>query len=56
MVCKVYRDSLSAWQGLCEIGGLELDGRDEDLTLQLKKQINPSAPDLNTALASTPID
>ena len=52
----IYRDSLGAWQGLSEIGGLELDGRDKDLATQLKSQINPNAPDLETALASTPID
>lgn len=52
----IYRDSLSAWRGLSEIGGLELDDRDEDLATQLKKKIDPNAPDLDTALECAPMD
>ena len=52
----VYRDGLSAWQGLSEIGGLELDGRDEDLATQLKDQIDRNAPNLEAALATTSTD
>ena len=52
----VYRDSLSAWQGLRDAGGLELDGRDEDLATQLKNQIDPDASNLECALATTSTD
>ncbi len=52
----VYRDSLSAWQGLCEVGGLELDGRDEDLTIQLKNQIDPDSSNLEDVLETTSTD
>ena len=43
----VYRDSLSAWRGLSEVGGLELDGCDEDLTAPLPafgSVISPACP------------
>ena len=56
MAHPIYRDALSAWRGLIQIGGLELDGRDEDLGGQLKELIDPRAPDLDTALADGPID
>ena len=49
----VYRDSLGAWQGLSEAGGLELDGRDEDLGMQLKNQLDLDAESLEAALAAT---
>ena len=52
----VYRDSLSAWQGLRDVGGLELDGRDEDLATQLKNQIDPDASNLEDALATACTD
>ena len=52
----VHRDSLSAWQGLSEIGGLEPDGRDEDLATQLKDQIDPDASNLDDALKSANTD
>ena len=52
----VYRDSLSAWQGLRDAGSLELDGRDEDLATQLKNQIDPDALNLECALATTSTD
>ncbi len=52
----VHQDSLSAWQGLSKIGGLELDDRDEDLATQLKNQIDPNALNLEDALAFTPTD
>lgn len=56
MESEIYTDSVSAWKGLIDIGGLELDGRDEDLEYQLKAHIDPNATDLNVALASVPID
>jgi hypothetical protein len=56
MGTEIYRDSLSAWKGLREIGGLELDGRDEDLAVQLKEQLDPGALDLEAALAQTSTD
>ena len=56
MANEIYRDSLSAWQGLGEKAGIELDGRDEDLALHLRSAIDPNAPDLSTALANTTIE
>ena len=56
MVHPVYRDSPAAWRGLIEIGALEPDDRDEDLAQQLKAQIDPGAPDLDTALIHAPTD
>ena len=52
----VYRDSLSAWHGLSELGGLELDGRDEYLATQLKNQLDPNAPNLEVVLATISTD
>ena len=49
----VYRDALGAWQGLSKVGGLELDGRDEDLGMQLKNLLDPDAESLEAALAAT---
>jgi hypothetical protein len=55
MGTKIHRDSLNAWKGLSEIGGLEIDGRDEDLLAELRNKIDPAAKDLDAALANTPI-
>ena len=52
----IYRDSLSAWKRLIEVGGLELEGRDNDLTEQLKDHLGPNAPNLEMALRSVPVD
>ena len=52
----VYRDSLSAWKGLREIGGLEPDVRDEDLVDQLRVELDPEASSLEDALASATTD
>ena len=52
----IYRDSLSAWKRLIEVGGLELEGRDKDLTQQLKNYLDPYAPNLEMALRSVPLD
>jgi hypothetical protein len=52
----IYRDSLSAWKGLCQIGGIEPVGRDEDLAAQLKNKINRDAPSLERALEETSVD
>lgn len=53
---NVHRDSTSAWRALCEAGGLEVDGRDEDLGAQLKIQLDPNAPDLDVAIAAATTD
>ena len=52
----IYRDSLSAWRGLTEIGGLDLRGRDEDLMYQLKERIDPTATNLDAALTDLPTE
>lgn len=52
----VYRDSLSAWKGLSEFGGLELDARDEELVDQLRIELDPEAWSLEVALASASTD
>jgi hypothetical protein len=56
MGSAIYRDSLSAWKGLREIGGLDLDDRDQDLVAQLKDQFDPGASDLEAVLARTTMD
>ena len=50
---EVYRNSLSAWKGLCKIGGIEPRGRDEDLALQLQNTLDQNAQDLETVLEAT---
>ena len=51
MTEPIYRDALSAWRALEAIGGIERDDRDEDLVAALTRQLQPDAPDLETALA-----
>ena len=53
---QIHRDSLSAWKGLVELGGLELDDRDKDLTIQLKNKIDPEAETIEAALLNTTTD
>ncbi|RWP58168.1 hypothetical protein [Mesorhizobium sp.] len=52
---QIYHDSLSAWQALSSIGGLEPGGRDEDLVAKLKQRIDPGAASLELALANAPV-
>ena len=56
MTGEIHRDSLSAWNALRHIGGLEADNRDKDFVGMLQRQLDPTAPDLETALAATSID
>jgi len=56
MTDEIHRDSFSAWQSLCEIGGLEPNGRDEGLALQLQNVLNPNAKNLETAITNSTID
>ena len=53
MFDEIYRDSLSAWQGLCRLGGIEPGGRDSDLVSRLKDVLDPEALDLHAALVNT---
>ena len=50
-----YRDSVSAWKGLAEAGGLEPDGRDSDLAGELKNQLDGEAETLESALRAAPV-
>ena len=52
----IYRDSVSAWGALCEIGGLEPNGRDADLVDDLIKYLQPGENDLERVLSETPTD
>jgi hypothetical protein len=56
MADEIHRDSLSAWRALRDTGGMDVDDRDEDLIAQLKDRLDPAAPDLESALASTSMD
>lgn len=53
---EVSRDSWSAWQSLCEQGGIEVEGRDADLVEALRVELDPSAADLRAAIVSTSTD
>ncbi len=52
---EIYRDSLSAWNGLTKIGGLEPSGRNEDLVNELRGKLDPEAEMLNSALLGAPV-
>lgn len=52
----IHRDSLAAWRALRDAGALDLDDRDEDLSGKLKEQLDPSAPNLEHALAGATTD
>ena len=47
---KAYWDSLSAWTGLVEAGGLEPSGRDEELANHVRQALNSEADSLEGAL------
>lgn len=52
----IHRDSLAAWRALRDGGALDLDDRDEDLSGKLKERLDPTAPDLEHALADATTD
>jgi hypothetical protein len=52
----IHRDSLSAWNALRHIGGLETDNRDEDLVGIIQRKLDATAPDLEAALISASIE
>lgn len=52
----IYRDSLSAWNGLATVGGLEAEGRDSDLAGELKNRLDFDTDTLESALRVTPVD
>tara|TARA_R110002049_G_scaffold66453_3_gene173415 strand:+ start:423 stop:2243 length:1821 start_codon:yes stop_codon:yes gene_type:complete len=56
MVSDIYRDSVSAWHGLIEVGGLEPGDRDADLVTQLIAHLHPGATDLEAVLFETSTD
>lgn len=56
MTDHVARDSMTAWERLCEAGGIELHGRDEDFEEQLRVALLPSAATLNDALRAGSTD
>lgn len=51
MTIPVHRDPLSAWNYLCEHGGIEIEGRDEGLDQRILQRLDPTAPSLDRALA-----
>jgi len=51
MGALVHRDPLSAWQHLCALGGLELEGRDEGLDERILSRLAPQADSIQKALA-----
>ena len=53
---RIYRNSLSAWNGLIALGGLEPKGRDEDLANELKRRLNFDAETLEAALYAAPVE
>ena len=48
---KIHEDAISAWRHLCIQGGIELDGRDKGLDLEILKRLTHPAPTLQDALA-----
>ncbi|CTQ62801.1 hypothetical protein [Roseibium album] len=56
MASEIHRDSLSAWNALRQIGGLDIDDRDVDLVRMLKQRLDATAPDLESALTCSTID
>ena len=50
MLKPVHRDPLSAWNYLCQHGGIEIDGRDEGLVQRILQRLDPAAPSLDHAL------
>jgi hypothetical protein len=56
MNTKVARDAPSAWATLCDVGGLEPNGRDADITDALKAALNASSATLEEALLASSTD
>lgn len=52
----IHEDAISAWHYLCEMGGLELDGRDEGLEGRIRDHLNPKAESLEEALSTTSLE
>lgn len=52
----IHRDASSAWEYLCLHGGLELEGRDEGLEDEIRRQLNPAASSLEDALSQATLD
>lgn len=46
------RDPASAWRRIVKLGGLEPDGRDRDFVDLVRAELQPSAPDIGSALAA----
>jgi hypothetical protein len=53
---NVHETPLSAWQHLCEFGGIELQGRDEGLDAQILSSIDPNAFSLDEALSNATME
>lgn len=52
----VHRDPLSAWMYLRDRGGIEIEGRDEELGQKLLRRLNPAASSLEDALAGVTME
>ena len=53
---RIYRNSLSAWNGLIAVGGLQPEGRDEDLANELQRRLDCDAGTLEAALLTAPVE
>lgn len=53
---KAHRSALSAWHELVEVGGLEPDGRDLELTNGLLQMLGGDAESVEDALARAPME
>jgi hypothetical protein len=56
MAGEIARDGISAWQWLCDAGGIEIRGRDADFVEALRVALRPSAPTLEDAVRETSTD
>ena len=56
MASAIHRTGLSAWNALRDTGGLDLDDRDDDLVGKLRERLDPTAPDLESALAGATVE
>ena len=56
MSTPIYRDPVSAWRHLCDLGGIEPGGRDEGLDQRIQNFLDPGAPSLEGALSSSTMD
>lgn len=52
----VHTNPLSAWEQLCEQGGIELKGRDEGLDQKIQTLLDPTAKSFSDALSSTTME